>query len=87
VLTMVLLELSACINSLYLPCHCAAVYLDFMSLLTCESEKMDLVKGGSGLSACKAKWREPPKRLRHGGKKVEIGQTHIFPELQIGQKA
>ena len=33
------------------------------------------------------KWRETPKRLRHGGKKVEIGQTHIFPELQIGQKA
>ena len=33
------------------------------------------------------KWRETPKRLRHGGKKVEIGQTGIFPELQIGQKA
>ena len=33
------------------------------------------------------KWRETPKRLRHGGKKVEFGQTHIFPELQIGQKA
>ena len=28
-----------------------------------------------------------PKRLRHGGNKVKIGQTHIFPELQIGQKA
>ena len=33
------------------------------------------------------KWRETPKRLRHGGKKVKIGQTLIFPELQIGQKA
>ena len=33
------------------------------------------------------KWRETPKGLRLGGKKVEIGQTHIFPELQIGQKA
>ena len=38
-------------------------------------------------SHCMKKWRETPKRLRHGGKKVEIGQTHIFPELQIGQKA
>ena len=38
-------------------------------------------------SHCMKKWRETPKRLRHGGKKVEIGQTRIFPELQIGQKA
>ena len=38
-------------------------------------------------SHCMKKWRETPKRLRHGGKKVEIGQTHSFPELQIGPKA
>ena len=38
-------------------------------------------------SHCIKKWRETPKCLRHGGKKVEIGQTHSFPELQIGQKA
>ena len=29
----------------------------------------------------KQKWRETPKRLRHGGKKVEIGQTRIFPRF------